>query len=163
MEPEGSLPHSQVPATCPYPKPALSSSCPPHPTSWRSIFILSSHLRLGLASGRFPTGFPTETLYTPLLPHSYYMPHRPSHSALALQYQNAWSLWADCASENVPFCCARVPETRLLCGAPRERERELEVLAPALPESDRLPCGVTTQCSCRWETVSFTSTAGYCR
>ena len=22
MEPEGSLPHSQVPATCPYPKPA---------------------------------------------------------------------------------------------------------------------------------------------
>jgi len=25
MEPEGSLPHSQVPATCPYPKPARSS------------------------------------------------------------------------------------------------------------------------------------------
>ena len=28
MEPEGSLPHSQVPATCPYPVPARSS---PHP------------------------------------------------------------------------------------------------------------------------------------
>jgi hypothetical protein len=25
MEPEGSLPHSQVPATCPYPEPAESS------------------------------------------------------------------------------------------------------------------------------------------
>jgi hypothetical protein len=25
MEPEGSLPHSQVPAKCPYPKPTLSS------------------------------------------------------------------------------------------------------------------------------------------
>ena len=33
MEPEGSLPHSQVPATCPYPKPHWPSSCPqiPHP------------------------------------------------------------------------------------------------------------------------------------
>ena len=27
MEPEGSLPHSQVPATCPYPKPDRSSPC----------------------------------------------------------------------------------------------------------------------------------------
>jgi hypothetical protein len=26
MEPEGSLPHSQAPATCPYPEPAQSSS-----------------------------------------------------------------------------------------------------------------------------------------
>jgi hypothetical protein len=28
MEPEGSLPHSQVPATCPYPEPAGSSPYP---------------------------------------------------------------------------------------------------------------------------------------
>jgi hypothetical protein len=28
METEGSLPHSQVPATCPYPKPDRSNSCP---------------------------------------------------------------------------------------------------------------------------------------
>ena len=38
----------------------------PHPTSWRSILILSTHLRLGLPSGLFHSGFPTKTLYTPV-------------------------------------------------------------------------------------------------
>jgi hypothetical protein len=38
----------------------------PHPTSWRSILTLSSHLRLGLPNGLFPSGFPTKTLYAPL-------------------------------------------------------------------------------------------------
>ena len=45
----------------------------PHPTSWRSIPILSTHLHLGLSSGLFPSGFPTKTLYTPS-PHPY-APH----------------------------------------------------------------------------------------
>ena len=43
-----------------------TQSIPPHPTSLRSILILSSHLRLGVPSGHFPSGFPTKTLYTPL-------------------------------------------------------------------------------------------------
>ena len=38
----------------------------PHPISLRSVLILSTHLRLGLPSGLFPSGFPTKTLYTPL-------------------------------------------------------------------------------------------------
>ena len=37
-----------------------------HPTSWRSILILSTHLRLGLPRGLLPSGFPSKTLYTPL-------------------------------------------------------------------------------------------------
>ena len=40
-----------------------------HPIFWRSILILSTHLRLGLPSGLFPFSFPTNTLYTPLSSH----------------------------------------------------------------------------------------------
>ena len=50
--------------------PILSQTNPvhaPHFTSWRSIVILSFHLRLGLQSGIFPSGFPTKTPYTPHL------------------------------------------------------------------------------------------------
>ena len=45
----------------------------PHTTTWRSILLLSTHLRLGLPSGLLPSGFPTKTLYTPS-PHPY-SPH----------------------------------------------------------------------------------------
>jgi len=60
---------------------------PPHPTSWRSNFILSSHLRLGLPSGLFPSGFPqkpcihissTQTCYMPHLSHSSWFDHQNS-------------------------------------------------------------------------------------
>ena len=51
--------------------PSLSWASPiqsiyPHPTFWRSVLILSTHLRLGLLSGLFPSGFLTKTLYAPL-------------------------------------------------------------------------------------------------
>ena len=49
----------------------IQSTCP-QPTSWRSILILSTHLRLGLPRGLFPSGFPTRTLYAPSPP---YEPH----------------------------------------------------------------------------------------
>jgi hypothetical protein len=38
-------------------------STSPHLTSPRSILILSTHLRLGLPTGLFPSGFPTNNLY----------------------------------------------------------------------------------------------------
>jgi hypothetical protein len=58
MEPEGSLPCSQEPSTDPYPEPDQSSPYYPILSLW-SILTLSTHLRLGLPSGLFPFGFPT--------------------------------------------------------------------------------------------------------
>ena len=45
----------------------------PHPTSWSSVLILSTHLRLGLPSGLLLYSFPSKNLYTPS-PHPY-VPH----------------------------------------------------------------------------------------
>ena len=66
MEPEVSLPHSQVPATCPYPEPSRSS---PYPTA----HFLEIHLNINLQSTPGSPKwslcllFPHQTLYTPLL------------------------------------------------------------------------------------------------
>ena len=65
MEPEGSLPHSHVSATCPYPEPARSSPCPTSHFLKILLNILPS--TPGSTKWFFPPGFSTETLYTPLL------------------------------------------------------------------------------------------------
>jgi hypothetical protein len=62
MEPEGLLSCSQESLPL---LPSLSQINPVHatPPYLRSILILSSHLRLGLPSSLFPSGFPTNILY----------------------------------------------------------------------------------------------------
>ena len=50
-------------------------SMPTHPNSCTPILILSSHLRLCLPRGLFPSDFTTNTLYAPLL--SPYVLHAP--------------------------------------------------------------------------------------
>ena len=52
----------------------------PHSTSWRSILILSTHLRLGLPSHSFPPVSPARSYTPPLLTHTRHMPS-PSHSS----------------------------------------------------------------------------------
>jgi hypothetical protein len=62
MEPEGSPPCSQEPATCPYPEPNESNPQPQTLIPPRSILMLSSHPRLGIPSGLLPSGLPTKML-----------------------------------------------------------------------------------------------------
>ena len=80
MEPEGSLPHSQIPATCPYSKPARSSSYPHillpgdpsqyYPPIYSSVFQVVSFLQVSHQN----------SVYASPLPHTRYM-SRPSHSS----------------------------------------------------------------------------------
>jgi len=58
--------------------PSPIQSINPHPTSWRSILILSTHLRLGLPSGLLP--FPHQDPIHPLSSPTRHMPS-PSHSS----------------------------------------------------------------------------------
>jgi hypothetical protein len=57
MEPESPSPYPQLPATCSYPEPNPSSPHAPPPPNFLKIHLLSSHLRLGLPNGLFPSGF----------------------------------------------------------------------------------------------------------
>jgi len=60
-----------------------------HLTSVRSI-LLFFHIRLGLQSGLFPSGYPTKTLYTSLLSlNTCYMP-RQSHYSRFDHPNNIW-------------------------------------------------------------------------
>jgi len=67
MEPEGSLPHSQVPTTCPYLEQARSSPYPyiPLPEDPSEYYPPIYAWVLQITRERVPSHFPTKTLYTP--------------------------------------------------------------------------------------------------
>ena len=83
MEPECSLPHSQMPATCPYPEPARSTShsqtpLPEEPSSYYPpIYAWVSQV---VSSLRFPHQNP---VYASFLPHTRYTPSPSFFSILS--------------------------------------------------------------------------------
>ena len=70
-------------------------SIPPHPTSLRSILILTSQLGLGLPIGLFPPGLPTKTLYTPL--------SSPLRAACPAHHVSKFSRFYDCNNFPLKF------------------------------------------------------------
>ena len=68
-----------------------------HPTSWRSILILSSHLLLGVPTGLFTSGFSTKTLYAPFpFPHTCYM----TRAVLSSWFDHPNNAWWDHQATN---------------------------------------------------------------
>ena len=57
---------NKCPPRVPVPSQIYPVHAPRH-TSWRFIFKLSSHLRLDIPTGLFPSHFPTKNRYTPLI------------------------------------------------------------------------------------------------
>jgi len=78
MEPKGSLPSSQEPATGPYREPVESIPHPPNLFLLRPIPILSSHLRLDFRGATSIQVSDQNFLYISYFTHACYMP-RPSH------------------------------------------------------------------------------------
>jgi len=112
MEPEGSFPHLHSSTNCPYSQPEQSTPCLPHPTSWRSILILPSHLTLGLPSFPFRQVSPTETLYAPLLSsHTSYLPSTYLSFWFCLSSNIWWGLQIInfLVTSSSPLPCSLVP------------------------------------------------------
>jgi hypothetical protein len=79
MEPQGSLPHSQVPVTCPYPEPYRSSPYPHivvpkypshyYPPNYASVYSVVSLPQVSFTIACIHIYSP-HTCYMPNLPHS---------------------------------------------------------------------------------------------
>jgi len=113
MEPEGSLPNSQMPATCPCPEPDQSSPCPQTHFLKIDLHIIppstpgSSKRSLSL---RFPHQTP---VYAAPLSHTRYMP-RSSHSS---RFYYANNLGEQFRSLSFSFCSfLHSPVTSFLLG-----------------------------------------------
>ena len=89
MQPKGSLPNSQAPATCPYPEPDKYSPWPPsHFCKIHVNIILPSKPR---SSNWFSSlGSPQQNTLI-LSPHTCHR-HRPSHSSFDHQYICRWAV-----------------------------------------------------------------------
>jgi len=91
MEPEGSLPHLQVPTTCPYSELDQSSPCPPFHSLKKIHLNITLPSTPGSSKWSLSLRFHHQnTEHTSPLPHTRYMPC-PPHSSRFDHLKNVWS------------------------------------------------------------------------
>ena len=113
MVPEGSLPHSQVPATCPYPEPARSSPHPHIPLPENPSLYYSPIYAWVFQTVSFPQVSPPKP-YIPLSPpHTHYMP-RPPHTSRTILGEQYRSLNSSLGSFHAEYYLNRSRNTEII-------------------------------------------------